>query len=96
MPQGHLNSIPEKTLKITDIERIWDLPNRAETQARTSFSLIRLGPKKYHKWLQKALILEALGTLKSEKAWKSDLRKNSDFLGSQKHQNDLQNWGRKC
>ena len=67
VPKVHLNAIPEKTSKITDFGRVWDLPNRAETQARASFSLIRLGTKKYPKWLHKAPILEALGTLKTEK-----------------------------
>ena len=32
-----LNSIPQKTSKITDFGRVWDLPNRAETQARPLF-----------------------------------------------------------
>ena len=96
VPKGHLNSIPQKTSKITDFGRVWDLPNRAETQARASFSLIRLGTKKCPKWPQKAPILEALGRLKSEKTWNSAPRKNGDFLGIKKHQNDLQNGGRKC
>ena len=139
LAKGNLNSIPQKTSKIIDFERVWDLPNRAETRARASFSLIRLGtqkcpkllPKapilealgtkirknvknnrfweglgpakscwdsgesvvftnsprheKIPKWLQKASIWEALGTPKSEKVWKSDLRKNSEFLGAKKN-----------
>ena len=96
VPKSHLNSIPQKTSKMTDFGRVWNLPDRAETQARASFSLIRLGTKKSSKWLQKAPILEALGTLKSEKVWKSHLRKNSEFLGAKKHQNDLQKGGQKC
>jgi len=96
LPKGDLNSIPQKTQKITDFGRVWNLPDRAETQARASFSLIRLGTKKSSKWLQKTPILEALGTLKSEKVWKSDLRKNSEFLGAKQHQNDLQKGGQKC
>ena len=54
MTQDHLNSIPEKTLKITDFWRVLDLPNRAETQARASFSLIYLSTKKYKKNVSKS------------------------------------------
>ena len=63
--EDHLNAIPQKTLKIADLGRVWDLQNRAETQARASFSLIRLGMQKWPQWFQKAYVLEALGTLKS-------------------------------
>ena len=81
--------------KMSDFGKPGNLQNHAETQARASFSLIRLGTKKCKKWLQKAPILEALGTLKSEKPWKNEVRKIRDFLGSKKHKNDLQKGSRK-
>ena len=42
----HLKLIPQKTSKIRDLGRPWDLPNRAETRARASFSLIHPITKK--------------------------------------------------
>ena len=96
VPKGHLNSIHQKTSKITDFGRVWDLPDRAETRARASFSLIRLGTKTCPKLPRKAPILEAPGTPKSEKARTSDLRKKSEILDARKRQNGFQKGGRKC
>ena len=42
----HLKPIPQKTSKISDFGRVRDLPNRAETAARTPFSQIHLITKK--------------------------------------------------
>ena len=53
VPKGRLNSRPQKTLKILDFGSPWDLQNRAETQARASFSLIRLITKKCSTFIQK-------------------------------------------
>ena len=63
----------------------WDLQNRAETQARTSFSLIRLIAKKCSKLIQKASILEAPGTPQSQKLWKNEPRKIHEKIYSGKH-----------
>ena len=73
----HLKPIPQKTSKISDFGSLRDLPNRAETAARTPFSQIRLITKKCSKLTQKAPILEPLRTPKSQKVQKSDLQKNS-------------------
>ena len=63
----HLKSVPQKTSKISDFGNPQDLPDRAETRARASFSLIHPITKKSSKWTQKAPILEILGTPKSQK-----------------------------
>ena len=63
----HLKSVPQKASKISDLGSPQDLPDRAETRARASFSLIHPITKKSSKWTPKAPILEALGTPKSQK-----------------------------
>ena len=73
----HLKSIPQKTSKICDFRSPQDLPDRAETRARASFSLIHPITKKSSKLTKKAPILEPLGTPKSQKMRKSDLQKNT-------------------
>ena len=67
VPKGHLNSVSKKTLNILYFGRPWDLQNRAETQARTSFSLICLITKECSKLHQKTHILDTPGTPKSQK-----------------------------
>ena len=83
--KGHFNSVPQKTLQIYDFGRPWDLQNRAETQARTSFSLIRLITKNCSTWNRKASILEALETPKSQKVWKNEPREIHEKTYSGKH-----------
>ena len=73
----HVKPTPQKTSKISDFGRVRDLPNRAETAARTPFSQIHLITKKCSKLTQKAPILEPLRTPKSQKVQKSDLQKNT-------------------
>ena len=73
----HLKPIPQKTSKISDSGRLRDLPNRAETLARTPFSQIHPITKQFPKLTQTASILETLRTPKSRKVRKSDLQKNS-------------------
>ena len=69
----HLKSVPQKTSKIADFRSPRDLPDRAETRARASFSLIHPITKKSSKLTKKAPILEPLGTPKSRKIRKSYL-----------------------
>ena len=69
----HLKSVPQKTSKMWDFGSPQDLPDRAETRARASFSLIHPITKKSSKLTKKAPILEPLGTPKSQKIRKSDL-----------------------
>ena len=53
VPTGHLNSVPQKTYKQYEtFGSPGNLQNPAETQARTSFSRIRLLTKKFSKWIQ--------------------------------------------
>ena len=73
----HLKSVPQQPSKICDFGTPQNLPDRAETRARASFSLIHPITKKSSKWTPKAPILEPLGTPKSQKMRKSDLQKNS-------------------
>ena len=49
----HLKPIPQKTSKISDFGRLRDLPNRAETLARTAFSQIHLITKTCSKLTKK-------------------------------------------
>ena len=80
----HLKSIPQKTSTFYDFGSPWDLPNRAETAARASFSISHLITTKCSKWTQKAHILEALGTQKSRKVCKSDLKNNTLKISTKK------------
>ena len=73
----HLKSVPQKTSKICDSGTPQNLPDRAETRARASFSLIHPITKKSSKSTKKAPILEPLGRPKSQKMRKSDLQKNT-------------------
>ena len=73
----HLKPTPQKTSEISDFGKLRDLPNRAETLARTPFSQVHPITKKYPKLNKKAPILETLRTPKSQKVQKSDLQKNS-------------------
>ena len=73
----HLKSVPQKTSKICDFGNPQNLPDRAETRARASFSLIQPITKKSSKLSKKALILEPLGPPKSQKMQKSDLQKTA-------------------
>ena len=65
----HLKSIPQKTSTFYDFGSPWDLPNRAETAARASFSLSYLITTKRSNWTHKAYILEALGSTKITKKY---------------------------
>ena len=73
----HLKSVPQKTSKICDFGTPQNLPDRAETRARASFSLIHPITKKSSKWTPKASILEPLGSPKSQKMRKNDLQENT-------------------
>ena len=82
----HLKSVPQKTSKICDFGTPQNLPDRAETRARASFSLIHPITKTSSKFTKKAPILEPLGPPKSQKMPKSDLQKNTLKMSAQKYQ----------
>ena len=60
-----------------DLEKPWNLLNRAETAARAQFPHMHLITKKCTKCVKKTPILDLMGTQKSLKMRKSDLQKNS-------------------
>ena len=87
----HLKSIPQTTSNITGFGSPRDLPDRAETRARASFSLIHPITKKSSKWTPKPPILDALGTPKSQKSQKNDLQKNTLKMSAPKYSKTLKN-----
>ena len=57
----------------------WDLQNRAETQARASFSLIRLNPKNVPNGFKKLLFGRPWGYQNHKKPEKNASGKTVDF-----------------
>ena len=63
----HLKSIPQKTSEKLVLGKPWDLPNRAETLARTPFSRFQGVAEESSKMSQKAMLLGTSGHKKNRK-----------------------------